>query len=269
VTSFLASQLPPPSEIVELPEDELGLRLLRLIVEHQQGHLASRHSVGLASIWQELGTDATTPQFLSAMVEAWDWLAVNRLVARMPGETGEHAYVTRRGHRILQAADGLVLLRAEARIDVDLHPSIAGRVRTQFLLGEYELAALAALRQVEIRVRQLAGASESDIGRRLMRDAFKTGGPLADPNADPGEQAATSDLFAGAIGVFKNPSSHREVKFDDPTYASEVVLFADLLLRMLDGMAPRVAFRHAQELVAARRADEEAGGERDVAATAE
>jgi hypothetical protein len=39
--------------------------------------------------------------------------------------------------------------------------------------------------------------------------------------------------------VFKNPSSHRQVEYDDPTAASEVVLLADLLLRLLDGTADR------------------------------
>lgn len=41
-------------------------------------------------------------------------------------------------------------------------------------------------------------------------------------------------LYWGSIGVFKNPSSHRPVEFEDPTLASEVVLLADLLLRLLD-----------------------------------
>jgi hypothetical protein len=41
-------------------------------------------------------------------------------------------------------------------------------------------------------------------------------------------------LYWGSIGVFKNPSSHRPVEFDDPTLASEVVLLTDLLLRLLD-----------------------------------
>jgi hypothetical protein len=57
---------------------------------------------------------------------------------------------------MLQAKAGLALLRAEQRIDVDLHPLIARRIRRQFLLGEYELAALAAMREVEIRVRELS-----------------------------------------------------------------------------------------------------------------
>jgi Protein of unknown function (Hypoth_ymh) len=45
-------------------------------------------------------------------------------------------------------------------------------------------------------------------------------------------------LFWGAIGVFKNPTSHRPVNYDDPTVAAEAVLLADLLLRMLDDASP-------------------------------
>ena len=75
----------------------------------------------------------------------------------------------------------------------------------------------------------------SDLGVRLMRQAFaKDRGPLTDESADPGEQEAMMHLFGGAIGVFKNPSSHRTVNYDDPTLAAEAVLLADLLLRLVD-----------------------------------
>lgn len=57
---------------------------------------------------------------------------------------------------------------------------------------------------------------------------------MADEHLDAGERVGMMELFAGAIGTFKNPPSHRQVDYDDPTEASEVVVLADLLMRILD-----------------------------------
>jgi uncharacterized protein (TIGR02391 family) len=230
--------------VIDLPEDVVGLKLLGLAYEHQQGHLLARSVIANASYWgEEIGQEGTEEPFLRAMAEAWDWLMSMRLVALLPGQHAldGHAYITRRGLRVLEETEPIALLRAEERIAVDLHASIAGVVRSQFLLGQYELAALAAMKQVEIRVRELSQRPHGDIGVRLMRAAFgRDDGDLSDPEQEAGERQATSDLFAGAIGVFKNPASHREVEYDDPTFASEVIMLADLLLRMLDGVEARL-----------------------------
>jgi len=134
-------------------------------------------------------------------------------------------------------------------MEVDLHFRIRDRALPQFLLGEYELAAFAALREVEIRVRELPGAPESLIGVKLMQEAFKLDdGALYDPNLDRGEAEAMMALFRGAIGVFKNRSSHRAVDYgSDPVQASEVVLLADLLLRLLDEAEWRLNAPDAEE----------------------
>ena len=132
-------------------------------------------------------------------------------------------------------------LAAAERLGVALHARIAQRVQQQFLLGEFELAVFAAMKEVEVRVRELAGASQSLLGVKLMQHAFSAEtGVLTDPDADPGEQVATMELFKGAIGLFKNPTSHRPVDYDDPTLASEVILFAELLLRLLDRVEERL-----------------------------
>jgi hypothetical protein len=65
-------------------------------------------------------------------------------------------------------------------------------------------------------------------------------------------------LVWGAIGVFKNPASHPQVEFDDPTFAADVILLADLLLRILDRTEKRsTAAKHLNAFIAesVRRSD--------------
>lgn len=99
-----------------------------------------------------------------------------------------------------------------------------------------------ATKEVEVRVRELSKASNSVVGTALMATAFspKAPGPLTDSTADPGEQVAMMELFRGAIGLFKNPSAHGPVDYEDPVLASEIVLFADLLHRLVDQVEQRL-----------------------------
>jgi len=161
------------------------------------------------------------------------------LVIRDSSQSSTDAYrISRLGRETLQY--GVARLAAGERLGLALHPRLAERIQQQFLLGEFELAVFAAMKEVEVRVRELANESSSLLGTKLMQKAFAPeSGALIDPEVDPGERVATMELFKGAIGVFKNPSSHRPVDYDDPTLASEVVLFADLLLRMLDRVEQR------------------------------
>jgi len=63
-----------------------------------------------------------------------------------------------------------------------------------------------------------------------MRKAFNIdNGPLRDQNAIPAERQALSDLFAGAIGSYKNPHSHRNVAVNDPDEAAEMIVLASHL----------------------------------------
>ena len=68
-----------------------------------------------------------------------------------------------------------------------------------------------------------------------MRKAFdKNDGPLTDMNQPEAEREALAHLFAGAIGSYKNPHSHRTVSITDATEAQEMVMLASHLLRIVD-----------------------------------
>ena len=233
---------PTATDAAELPVDELAMRLLRHFA--QDATRCSRFHVANERIWGETTADRQVRWTATLHGgEAWDWLNHHGLVAIKPGPLNAigSGYVTERGHAAARDVRGLARMQAEARIDVALHSLLQRRIRRQFLLGEYELAVFAAMREVEIRVRDLAGYGPELLGVDLMRKAFHPdNGPLRDPEQVSGERQATSDLYAGAVGVFKNPSSHRQVDFGDPTIASEAVLLADLLLRTLDSVEERL-----------------------------
>lgn len=98
------------------------------------------------------------------------------------------------------------------------------------------------MKAVEVYVREAAGAGNEVIGVRLMRDAFKPeGGVLTDPASESGERTARMELFAGAIGSYKNPNSHRDVNMEDPTEAVEIIMLANHLMKIVDA---RIAARN-------------------------
>lgn len=136
------------------------------------------------------------------------------LLVRDREQSGPWHFVTRRGEELARNPRGSARLAAERRIGVALHERLERRIRRQFLIGECEPAAFAAMREVEIRARELAGAGNApgDLGVKLVPREFGEGGSLADRQAEAGERQAAMALFWRAVGVFKNPSSHREVE---------------------------------------------------------
>ena len=115
-----------------------------------------------------------------------------------------------------------------------MHPVLAGKVVAPFIRGDYDTAVFQAFKEVEVAVRTKANLAATDIGVPLMRKAFdgKTG-PLRDPGAVDAERDATAHLFAGAVGSFKNPHSHRNVPITDPAECVELLLLASHLLRII------------------------------------
>ena len=125
-------------------------------------------------------------------------------------------------------------LLSDALPELELHPIIAQKVLPIFDNGFYGNAIFEAFKHVEIAVREAGGYGENDLGTDLMRKAFHVdNGNLTDQNQHPAEKQARSDMFAGAIGSYKNPGSHREVEITAEK-AIEIIIVASHLLGIVD-----------------------------------
>ena len=129
------------------------------------------------------------------LMEAWMWLEKEILITPKAGAQHDWAVITRRGRKIIEN-DNFSAIKFEALLPSDnLDPVLLQKVKSLFIRGEYEMAIFAAFKEVEVRVRKKAGLSNSDVGVKLMRTAFGTGGGLFDATLPAGESDAIRELF--------------------------------------------------------------------------
>jgi uncharacterized protein (TIGR02391 family) len=124
--------------------------------------------------------------------------------------------------------------RALPAVDL-LHPIIANEALPEIDRGpdHFSIAIFKAYRAVEIAVRDAGNFGDDKVGVPLMNLAFGPGGKLRDPGAEGGEAEAMRSLFAGAVGAFKNPVSHRPVNERDPAHVMRLLAFASVLLAIV------------------------------------
>ncbi|WP_084648193.1 TIGR02391 family protein [Acidipropionibacterium thoenii] len=229
----------PLEDIRNLPLPDLAMKLLATL---------RREQVNFNNLVQGFrnqgGYGAPQPPDLDALLErlsdAWAWLEAHALIGPSSSNPGGKSWqrLTALGEEAAQDPAAAAKVWAGERLAGELHPALSS-AKTNFALGDYETASFAAMKAVEVEVRRVAEQANELLGVALMRKAFSPkGGVLVDADAEGGEQQAMADLFAGAIGAYKNPASHRTVRFEDPMEAAEVIQLADLLLRIV-GRAER------------------------------
>ena len=191
-------------------------------------------SANVQEVYQACGEDNRKLEaFTRCLMEAWMWLEREGLVLPKPGQLDDWSFITRKGQRLLEEENFEAYKKANL-FPSDMDAVIIKDVRPLFVRGDYDTAVFRAFKEIEVRVRKKGNFPNEDFGVDLMRKAFGTNGPLANKEATKGERDAVRELFSGTLGTFKNPSSHREVRFTDPKEVIDVICVANQLLRMVD-----------------------------------
>lgn len=153
-------------------------------------------------------------------------------------------------------------VRQPKRVNLpDLHNDISDVSGAQFADGHYDEAVFNALKAVEDRVQQLTGSPKGQsgstlIGKNLMSKVFDEKSPLLDITSDTANEDQKKDqregykfLFMGGALGLRNPRGHGGPLNIDQGEAMEMLAFASLLMRRLDGAEKQLPQpRHKQPI---------------------
>jgi len=235
----LMDLIPEADDFLALEPEELAGYLIEHLNSLPPNETEHFHKGNLSGKPALSGYSNKQEDCLRAFMEAWSVLEQEGLVAGQPGNTLGWQFITRRGRTLKNKEDFQKFRHSRLFPKTSIHPELLSKTYPLFLRGDYETAVFQAFKTVEVAVRD-ACPSEGDLlyGVPLMRRAFNAeSGPLRDESEPIAEREALMHLFSGAIGRFKNPTSHRRVPLTSPEETIETLLFASHLLRIVDDRA--------------------------------
>jgi uncharacterized protein (TIGR02391 family) len=235
----LKQRIPDAELILTLEPEELAgilLPILRKEGAHYQGKISGYNFCNGFRQMQEIYPRQAVPAVTRAIMEAWNWMLNNGLLAPTPDDhNGDWVFLTRAAEKLQNPADFERFRKATILSPKLLHSRITESAWPTFIRGKHDTAVFEAFKEVEVAVRTACGYDAKIIGVSLMRQAFHPdNGLLTDKSLPEAERQSLSDLFAGSIGSYKNPTSHRTVQINDALEAGEMLMLASHLLRIVD-----------------------------------
>jgi uncharacterized protein (TIGR02391 family) len=251
----LSTLVPDADNLLSLEVEEVaGVLLMHLNSYPSPGSapVVQNNGISLFNLMNDLNANPPYPgrkdEVNLALMEAWNWLESEGFLIKDARQPADWYFISRRGRRLKSLDEFKAFQKASLLPKGQLHPLIAAKVYPAFLRGEYDTAVFQAFREVEVAVRSAGRFPDDLVGTSLMREAFRPASPdkpavirgkLTDTELPSAEQEGMMNLFAGAIGLYKNPQSHRNVP-TEAIDAAEVIGFASHLLRMVDRIAQRL-----------------------------
>jgi uncharacterized protein (TIGR02391 family) len=231
----IADLVPDEEALIALEPDELGLRIIQVIAEWPEHMSDIQLNSFINGALNGFRAAQHGREIIRAIQEAWAWLEGQGLLIPDPKYiSGQMRVLSRKARRLARDTNARRAISGHRLPKETLHPSIREEVWALYHRGKYDSAIFEAMKAVEVTVRT-ASKLNTDLGRDLMRKAFAVdNGPLTNKAVERSERQAISDLFAGAIGAYKNPHSHRRIAVDDPDEAAEIILLANHLLRIVE-----------------------------------
>lgn len=197
------------------------------------------------SVKQQYGVH--TWECTRAVSEAWSWLVGQGLLVISPDRIDPGWWILSRAGLEAAATSDVAAWATDRELPFALlHPTIVSQSLDSFRHGRFDTAVFEAFRDLEVAVRDASKLGPECVGKKLMEQAFAArSGPLADHEAEVSEQQALMFLMAGAIGSYKNPTSHRRVGLG-AAEAREMLIMASHLLRIVDSRSRQKAPAPAQ-----------------------
>jgi uncharacterized protein (TIGR02391 family) len=249
MTIALSTLVPNADDLLSLEVEEVaGVFLMHLNSYQSPGGapIAQNNIISLFNLVNDLNANPPYPdrknEVKLVLMEAWNWLQSEGFLVKDAEQSADWYFISRRGKRLNTLEEFDAYRKANLFPKGQLHPLMSAKVYPAFLRGEYDTAVFQAYREIEVAVRSVGKFSDDLVGTTLMREAFRPANPnkptvvpgkLTDTELPSAEQEAMMNLFAGAIGLYKNPQSHRNVP-TEAIDAAEVIGFASHLLRVID-----------------------------------